>query len=54
MDQMKIDSPWKLTTVPGSGPFPQQEVDVSGISRKWLDVAYASDSPNQKLDIFLP
>lgn len=54
MDQMKIDSPWQLTAVPGPGPFPQQEVDVSGVSRKWLEVAYASDSPNQKLDIFLP
>ena len=54
MDQMKIDSPWKLTTVQGSGPFPQQEIDVSGIKRKWLDLAYADQSPNQKLDIFLP
>ena len=54
MDQMKIDSPWKLTTVQGSGPFPQQEIDVSGIKRKWLDVAYADESPAQKLDIFLP
>ena len=54
MDQMKIDSPWKLTTVQGSGPFPTQEIDVSGIKRKWLDVAYADQSPAQKLDIFLP
>ena len=54
MDQMKIDSPWKLTTVQGSGPFPSQEIDVSGIKRKWLDIPYADQSPNQKLDIFLP
>ena len=54
MDQPKIDSPWKLTT-PEPGKFgAQPEVDVSAVSRKWLDVAYASDSPNQKLDIFLP
>lgn len=54
MDQPKIDSPWKLT-VPEPGKFgAQPEVDVSGVKRKWLDVAYAKDSPNQKLDIFLP
>lgn len=28
--------------------------DVSGISRKYLDIPYASQSPNQKLDIYLP
>lgn len=54
MDQPKIDSPWKLT-VPEPGKFgAQPEVDVSAVKRKWLDVAYAKDSPNQKLDIFLP
>lgn len=54
MDQMKIDSPWKLTTPDPNQRGAQPEIDVSGIRRKWLDVAYASDSPNQKLDIFLP
>jgi len=29
-------------------------VDVSHIQRKWLDMAYASRSPAQKLDIYLP
>lgn len=54
MEQPRIDSPWKLTT-PEPGVFgAQPEVDVSSVTRKWLDVAYASDSPNQKLDIFLP
>ncbi len=28
--------------------------DVSGISRKWLDLPYATLSPAQKLDIYLP
>lgn len=54
MDQPKIDTPWKLTKPEPGVLGAQPEVDVSGISRKWLDVAYAADSPNQKLDIFLP
>ena len=29
-------------------------LDVSTISRKYLDVPYADQSPNQKLDIYLP
>jgi acetyl esterase/lipase len=29
-------------------------MDVSGIVRKWLDVPYASLSPAQRLDIYLP
>ncbi len=29
-------------------------IDVSGIRRKSLDIPYASQSPNQKLDIYLP
>lgn len=40
-----------LAQPPGGAP---RKVDVSGISRKWLDVAYAASSPAQKLDIFLP
>lgn len=28
--------------------------DVSNIKRKWLDLSYASISPSQKLDIYLP
>ena len=54
MDRPPIDTPWKLTT-PEPGVFgAQPEVDVSSISRKWLDVAYCDQSPAQKLDIFLP
>ena len=37
--------------MPGGGP---SSVDTSGIARKWLDVAYASTSASQKLDIYLP
>jgi len=44
--------------VPGRGmqppPGPMPQVDVSSIRRKWLDLPYASTSPAQKLDIFLP
>jgi Esterase/lipase len=44
---------------PGHGPadipgFALPDTDVSLISRKWLDVAYANKSDSQKLDIFLP
>lgn len=36
----------------GAGQFPKP--DTSHIARKWLDLAYASASPAQKLDIYLP
>ena len=40
---------------PGTPPFIQPDVDVSGVLRKYLDVPYAgTDNPNQTLDIFLP
>jgi acetyl esterase/lipase len=29
-------------------------LDTHGVTRKWLDVAYATGSPAQKLDIYLP
>ncbi len=29
-------------------------MDTRGIARKWLDVPYASQSPTEKLDIYLP
>ncbi|MBR5702608.1 MAG: hypothetical protein IKX47_09070, partial [Oscillospiraceae bacterium] len=54
MDMPKLDTPWKLTKPDPNVPGSQGEVDVSGITRKWLDVPYASQSPSQKLDIFLP
>jgi acetyl esterase/lipase len=33
---------------------PPPPMDISHIERKWLDVAYASQSAAQKLDIYLP
>jgi acetyl esterase/lipase len=40
---------------PPAGAFFQIPMaDVSHIQRKWLDLPYASHSPAQKLDIFLP
>jgi acetyl esterase/lipase len=33
---------------------PPPPMDTSHIERKWLDVAYAAQSPAQKLDIYLP
>jgi acetyl esterase/lipase len=34
--------------------FPPPMMDTSYIKRKWLDLAYAHQSPTQKLDIYLP
>ena len=34
--------------------FHLPKADVSHIARKWLDISYASTSPRQKLDIYLP
>jgi acetyl esterase/lipase len=43
----------KLNPSSGGSPlFP--ELDVSFVKRKFLDLAYASISPAQKLDLFLP
>jgi len=39
--------------VPGGGPG-GQAADTSGIRTKYLDVAYASKSPAEKLDLYLP
>ena len=39
---------------PARKPFPPPRMDVTGISRKWLDLAYGNESPSQKLDIYLP
>jgi acetyl esterase/lipase len=36
------------------GAFVMLPADVSHIRRKWLDVPYATVSPAQKLDVFLP
>ena len=32
----------------------QRKADTENIKRKWLDVAYATKSPAQKLDVYLP
>ena len=49
MDVIKLYTP----EVP-EGQFPMTMADVSGVKRKFLDVAYADQSKNQKMDIYLP
>lgn len=49
MDAVKIYTPEAA-----EGEFVMPMMDVSGIKRKFLDLAYASESENQKLDIYLP
>ncbi len=49
MDVIKLYTP----EVP-EGQFPMTMADVSGVKRKFLDVAYADRSKNQKMDIYLP
>jgi acetyl esterase/lipase len=39
---------------PFEGSMVKPILDVSGITRKFLDIPYASGSPSQKLDIYLP
>ena len=39
---------------PVKGVMGPPKMDVSGIKRKFLDIPYGSESPNQKLDIYLP
>lgn len=39
---------------PEAGVMGPPMMDVSGIKRKFLDVAYSCESENQKLDIYLP
>jgi acetyl esterase/lipase len=38
----------------GRPPGPPPLLDTSVYKRKWLDVPYAHQSPNQRLDIYLP
>lgn len=52
MDMSKLDIPWTL--IEPEDPSGSDMVDVSGITRKWLDVPYASQSPSQVMDIYLP
>ena len=44
----------KLGPPPHGAPFEIPLADISHIKRKWLDLPYASLSPTQKLDIYLP
>ena len=39
---------------PFEGSMEKPILDVSDIERKYLDIPYAADSPNQRLDIYLP
>ncbi len=39
---------------PPEGAFGVPQIDVERIKRKFLDIPYAAESPNQLLDIFLP
>ena len=52
MGNFGLDIPWKL--IKPEDPSGSDMVDVSGVKRKWLDVAYAAQSPSQVLDIYLP
>ena len=52
MENFGLDIPWTL--IEPEDPSGSDMVDVSGVKRKWLDVAYASQSPSQVLDIYLP
>jgi acetyl esterase/lipase len=40
--------------MPAPGTMDMPMVDVTSIRRKYLDIPYASQSPSQKLDIYLP
>ncbi len=52
---MKFPPPGKGFTPPPMGPgFVPPKLDPNKYHRKWLDVAYASQSPAQKMDIYLP
>ena len=52
MANWNLDIPWTL--IEPDDPAGSDMVDISGVTRKWLDVPYASDSPSQVLDIYLP
>ncbi len=52
MGSFGLDIPWTL--IEPSDPSGSDMVDVSRVGRKWLNVAYATRSPSQVLDIYLP
>ncbi len=52
MGNFGLDIPWLL--IEPEDTSGSDMVDISGVKRKWLDVAYDSRSPSQVLDIYLP
>ena len=51
----KLSPPASRFTPPPMGPdFVPPKIDPDKYKRKWLDVAYAGQSPSQKMDIYLP
>ncbi len=52
MGNFGLDIPWML--IEPEDPSGSDMVDVSKVRRKWLDVAYARQSPSQVLDVYLP
>lgn len=54
MSECALDIDWALQPVNPEIPEMGDKVDVSGASRKWLDVPYGTKSPAQVLDIYLP
>ena len=45
MENFGLDIPWRL--IAPADPTGSDMVDVSTVTRKWLDVAYAAQSPSQ-------
>ncbi len=52
MASYQLDIPWTL--IEPEDPSGSDMVDVSGVTRKWLDVPYGTRSPSQVLDVYLP
>ena len=52
MSNSGLDTSWNLILT--DDPFGSDMVDVSPVTRKWLDVPYDDKSPSQVLDIYLP
>ncbi|MBQ8831346.1 MAG: alpha/beta hydrolase [Oscillospiraceae bacterium] len=53
MADCKLDTSWVLIE-PDDPVMGSDMVDISKITRKWLDVPYSDVSPSQVLDIYLP
>lgn len=52
MSNFGLDIPWTL--IEPDDPLGSDMVDISGVTRKWLNVAYDTQSASQVLDIYLP